>query len=1252
VNDLTAKPQSEREPILSAALYAEVNRPFDLEREPAFRAVLYRMGERSNVLQLTLHHVSSDGWSTAILFRDFSALYSEAATGIPAQLPELPIAFTDFARWQRQQLGGPEGERLIAYWKDQLQGSSFALQLPTDRPRPPLQTFSGANRHYALPTALGKAINSFCMREQVTPFMVLMAALDVVMARYSGQSDLLIGSAIAARSRVETEGLVGFFTNTILLRARLEAGLSFRELLHQVRNTALGAYAHQDLPLQLIIDKIGAERDPSRPALFQVMLILQNTAKRKFDFHGLDTRVQDLRNEESKFDLLFEIYPVGDSLEAEIEFNTDLFDPETIDRLWGNLATCIESAIAAPEEKVAKLSLLTPAERAQLLVEWNDTARNDPRETPLAALVEAQVERTPDAAALVFGEKRLTYRDLNQRANRLAHELRKLGAGPERLVAVSVNRSPDMIVALLAIVKTGGVYLPIDPLHPAKRIAYTFEDSGVQLLVTEKKVHASLPPFAGTTVFLEDDAWQKNSIANLDVPVSPDNLAYLLYTSGSTGNPKGVQIPRKALINLLWSMRQSFQLDETDRLLAVTTISFDISGLEVWVPLLVGAQIVIASREQAADGLALQALLQQHDITVLQGTPVLWRLLFDAGWRGKPNLQALCGGEAMPPEFATQLAPVVRHLWNLYGPTETTIWSTFHQVVNGITPISIGRPIANTQCYVLDSLLQLVPAGVPGDLYIGGDGLARGYFNRPELTAEKFIPDPFRGPEARMYKTGDTARYRHDGTIEFLGRNDQLVKIRGFRVEMGEIESALKAQSEIKQAVVIVREDTPGDKRLVAYMVASAPVLPASSELRRRLKQTLPEYSVPTSYIYLDRLPISPAGKIDIKALPQPEFANSLANDTYVAPRNRVEEVLAAIWAEVLKLPQIGIHDDFFEMGGDSFQAARTVVKVIAALPEFKVAIATMLKAPTVAEFAHSLMEEQADHSCLVALREGSDRAPFFCVPGVGANLFSVMSLATALPEEIPFYCIQARGLDGDSEPIDTVEETAEFNIELIKSVQPHGPYNLGGHCFGGLVAFEMARRLRAAGDEVGVVALIDTANTTYARLHLSRLQRLGNGVRFIVRRVFHHLHGVLQVDRSSWRRFFADRVNGIRYRLGPRTMTPNESEETIKVMEPVRYAGISAIRSYVPQAYDGHVLVFRARRRRLDPHSEDTLGWGRLALGGVTTVEIEGDHLSMLTHPQVEAVADRLESELRVWEPTAPADEQSQPELPALQES
>jgi amino acid adenylation domain-containing protein len=901
---------------------------------------------------------------------------------------------------------------------------------------------------------------------------------------------------------------------------------------------------------------------------------------------------------------------------------------------------------ADPAEKIAGMSMLTAAERQQLLVGWNDTKRDYPRETPLAALVEAQVERTPNAIAVVHGEQQLTYADLNDQANQLAHELRKHGAGPNQLVGLCVDRSLGLIVGLLAIVKAGAAYLPLDPMLPAERLRYMLEDSGVQIIVTEKSLLGELSEFAGTMVLLEDAGWLSNPRNNPSIAVRPEDLAYLIYTSGSTGKPKGVQVPRGALTNCLWSMREWLELTEHDRLLAVTTISFDMAGPEIWLPLLVGATTVVASRESTFDGNALRGLLEQHSITLLQATPVTWRLLFDAGWRGEPDLQAVCGGEAMPPELAAQLAPVVKRAWNFYGPTETTIWSTGYRLTSGEQPILIGRPLANTRCYILDEQQQPVPIGVIGELYIGGDGLACGYRNRPELTAEKFVADPFLESGARMYRTGDMARYRVDGNIECLGRLDQQVKIRGYRIELGEIEAALKDQPEIDHAVVIAREDSTGDKRLAAYLVA--PKALESSELRKRLKLFLPDYMLPSAYVFLDRLPVSPNGKIDRNALLAIPETQAARVGIYDAPRSSIEEVLARIWAVELGVQRIGIHDDFFEMGGDSLSAVRLMMKTRALFPEFQPSFALLLKSPTVAQFAHALRGRQPHGSYLVAMREGSERPPLFCVHGAGGNVFSTRDLASAMPLGQPVYCFQARGLDGQSAPFSSVEETAQCYIDEIRKVRPHGPYFLSGGCYGGLVVFEMARRLHALGEDVAMVAMIDTRNSAYGRF-ISKPRLLYFYASFLLRRSTHHLKALGRTKPRDWVSFFSGRASAFLNQArglngaapaghgNPSAIDapPADGEAPVgpgdwmEVLDRIEEAARAAERNFIPKPYDGHLLVFRPKTRDDDPFRDEALGWRPLAMGGVTAYELEGDHLGITSEPRVQKLAELLAKHL-----------------------
>ena len=1246
--DLSGIPSSEREANLQVALHVEVNRPFLLDSEDLIRGILYQLDKEDHVLQLTIHHLVIDGWGVEFAFRDLAELYHSALTGKPANLPDLPVRFADFAHWQREQLAGPEGERLLAFWLEQLAGAPTVLSLPTDRPRPAYQTFRGKTQSFPVPDSLTASIQECCEREDVTPFMILLAAVYSVFAKYTGQKDILVGSPVDTRRQIETEQIVGCFTNTIVLRGQLGGDPSFHDLLHRVRKTALDAFAHQDLPFDVLKQKLSVDRDSSRAPVVQVLVIYQNSTLDQPHFDGLGSRIESVTTNSSKVDLTIKLSPREQALEVDIEYNIDLFDSSSIDRLWSHLETFLTRAIASPAQEVAAISLHTAAQRQQLLMDWNQTQADYPREVSLAALVEAQVERTPQAIAVICGDGQLTFAELNERANQFAHHLLRQGAGPDKLVGVCLNRSLDTVVALLAIIKTGGAYLPIDPLLPPDRIQYLIEDSGVSMIVSEQQHVSYFPSFHGMAILMEDRSWRDNPRDNPGVGVDPTSLAYLIYTSGSTGKPKGVQIPRGAFTNLLWSMRNLLQLTEADRVLAVTTISFDIAGSEIWLSLIVGARMVMATREDAGDGKLLLNLIRDQDVTFMQATPITWQLLFTAGWKQKLNMQAVCGGEAMPPELAAQLVPAVKRLWNLYGPTETTVWSTAYVVTDPGKLSLIGRPFANTLCYILDSERQPVPIGITGDLYIAGDGLATGYHNRPELNAASFVDDPFQDGAKRMYRTGDLARYRADGNIECLGRIDHQVKLRGYRIELGEIEAALKDIPEITEAVVTLREDLPGNKRLVAYIVCSSGIVPETTNIVRLLRTRLPYYMVPEAYQTLAKLPVSPTGKIDRKALPVPQGQQLSAAGTYEAPRGPVQEILAQIWSEVLEVPRVGIFDDYFDLGGDSFRAVRLILKIRQAFPESRPSLATFLRAPTIERFAGTLTGGDADWSCLVPVREGVGRPPFFCVHGAGGNWMSMRALAMAMPSDQPFYCLQARGLDGRSAPFATVEETAACYNEYIRSVQPHGPYNLGGGCYGGLVAFEMACQLRSAGERVDVVALIDATNYASGR-HISKSRLLYFKLSFLVRRTFHHLRQLEATNPSErrhylWQRFkigwrviteaknaFRDDAasNDANDDYNGRTAYDSSGDDFEENLDRIREASLVAARTFVPKPYDGQVMVFRAKQRPDEPYLDAALGWGPVVFGGVTVHEIDADHNNIFEPPAVSVVAELLDGEL-----------------------
>jgi len=936
VIDLQELPETSRKAEALRLAMIEAQRPFDLANDCLLRGNLVKLDEEDYWLVLTLHHIISDGWSTAVLIRDVATLYQAFCHGKPSPLPELPIQYADFAVWQ-QQWSQENLENQLSYWKQQLSGDLPILQLPSDRPRPPVQTFAGSTRSVQFSASLSESLKNLSKQQGVTLFMTLLAAFKTLLHRYTGQEDILVGTAIANRDCTEIEQLIGFFVNTLVLRNNLTGNLCFKELLKRVREVALGAYANQNLPFEKLVEELQPQRDFSHTPLFQVMFVLQNAPTTPLELPGLTLKPLEIHSKTAKFDLTLYVEEADTGLIANLEYNTDLFDASTINRMLGHYQRLLESIVTNSNQHLSELSLLTEAEQYQLLVEFNQTqsfsAIPNPKsqiEQCIHQLFEVQVERTPDAVAVVFEDEQLTYRELNQRANQLAHYLVSLGVQPEVLVGICVERSLKMLIALLAILKAGAAYVPLDPAYPQERIAYILEDAQISVLLTQKHLMAQLPKPQAKAICLDSD-W--NNIAqenqnNLVNKVTSENLAYVIYTSGSTGKPKGVQIQHDAVVNFLTSMSQTPGITERDIFLSVTTITFDIAALELYLPLIVGARVVVASREVASDGVQLLAKLAESGATIMQATPATWRMLLEAGL-SKMSLKILCGGEALPHNLSQQLLERCDSLWNLYGPTETTIWSAVYRVKREDGVAYVGSAIANTQIYILDKYLNPVPIGITGELYIAGDGLARSYFNRPELTAEKFIPNPFSSkPGARLYKTGDLARYLPDGNIEFMGRIDHQVKIRGFRIELAEIEAVISQHSDVKTVVVLVSEDENGNKRLVAYLVLEQQRTNLkSSDLRNYLEEKLPHYMVPSTFVILESLPLTPNGKVDRKALPKSDQMQLELAATYVAPRHSIEQILAEIWSEVLGLKQIGIHDNFFELGGDSILTIQVISK-------------------------------------------------------------------------------------------------------------------------------------------------------------------------------------------------------------------------------------------------------------------------------------------------------------------------------------
>jgi amino acid adenylation domain-containing protein/FkbH-like protein len=957
--DFTALPHGQQQEESQRWIEEEVRRTFDLSKGPLLRANLLRLAAEDHILLLSIHHIVSDRWSMGLLSRELASLYAAKVDGKEVVPPALPIQYADFASWQREWLSGHNLEEQLIYWKNHLRNAPPVLEVPTDRPRLATETFRGATANITIPQEAADKLNKLSHSHDATLFMTLLAGFSSLLSHYSGQQDIVLGTPIANRNRAEIEGLVGFFANTLPLRMDLSGNPTFGEIIARTKETALGAYAHQDMPFEKLVEELRPERSLSHNPLVQVFFVLQNAPLEELQLKGLQIEPIETDTKTAKGDIFFWLVETPEGLRGRVEYNTDLFNTATIERMLGHYQVLLEAAVANPATRLSELPLLTTAERDQVLVKWNSTAVEYPQ-LCLHQLITAQARLTPERVAVVFGSQQLTYSELEARSNQLARHLRKIGVSRETLVGLCVERSLDMVVALLGILKAGGAYVPLDPSYPADRIQFILEDAQAPVLITQRLVLSSLTTLNARTIIL-DTAWPEiaaESTAPLSIETQSSNLAYVLYTSGSTGKPKGVQIEHRNLVNFLASMKKQPGLTADDTLLAVTTLSFDIAGLELYLPLITGAKLVLASQEEAADGHKLLALLHQSCATVLQATPATWRMLLDSGWTGTSALKALCGGEAMPADLAAQLVPRSAELWNMYGPTETTIWSSIFKVEATLDSTApIGRPIDNTTMYVLDAEFRPVPIGVAGELYLGGDGVARGYFNRPELTAEKFLADPFRPGEC-IYRTGDLAKFLPDGNIQFLGRADFQVKVRGFRIELGEIESVLARHADIQQVVVIVREDQPGDPRLVAYLVVRPGQNAAASDLRTHLKQSLPDYMVPSYFVTLDTLPLTPNGKIDRKALPKPEYTRPELAGERLSARTPAEEVIAGIWAEVLQLDQVGVQDDFFELGGHSLLATQVVSRVRQAF-QVELPLRALFEAPSVAGLAERVVTLQ-----------------------------------------------------------------------------------------------------------------------------------------------------------------------------------------------------------------------------------------------------------------------------------------------------
>jgi amino acid adenylation domain-containing protein len=1221
VFDLQHLPEMEQSLKVKELAIDESQQAFDLAVTPLVRVKLLQLSNTSHVLLITMHHIISDGWSMGIFISELSELYQSFCVGKSSPLPALTIQYADFANWQRNWLTGDVLEKQLNYWKELLTGAPPLLELPTDRPRPPIQGFAGNFVKFPLDRSLSQQLTALSQRSGATLFMTMLAAFNVLLARYSGQDDVVIGSPIANRNRRETEPLIGFFVNTLVIRAKLHENPTFLELLESVKQMTLDAQEYQDLPFEKLVEELQPERSLSYSPIFQVMFEIENTPTGGFELPGLQIAPLDLENINAKFDLTLSIQESESGLECGWEYKTDLFDRETIERMAVNFQALLIGIVTNPQQRVAQLPILNQIDRYQIVETWNQTQADYPLEQCFPQLFEAQVTRTPEAIAVNYGDRNLTYQELNERANRWARHLVELGVGAETLVALVSDRNLDFLTAMLAVFKAGGAYLPLNPHHPIERIQQVLSQSQVPLILTSSSWTSMLEPMVSQLSNSQLVDFHQLSVPdyashNLPIRCTPDNLAYTIYTSGSTGTPKGAMLEHRGMLNHLYAKITDLGLSANDIAAQTAAQTFDISIWQFLIPLLVGGRVEIVTTEIAADPSQLLALAARQQISILEIVPSLLRAILQQielnGTPPKLSLRwLLLTGETLPPQLCRQWFEYYPNIpmMNAYGPTECSDDVT-HYPIHVSPPaeifnLPIGRPIANTQLYILDNQLQPVPIGVAGELYVGGAGVGRGYLDAPELTQQAFINNPFNPAiSPRLYKTGDKARYLPDGNIEFLDRIDFQVKIRGFRIELGEIEAVLSQHPNIQTVTAIVREDQPGNQNLAAYIVSSQTL--TNAEVREFLNHKLPEYMIPSAFVFLDAIPLTANGKIDRKALPVPTLA---FNPSFVAPSNALELQLMQIWEEILHVSPIGVRDNFFDLGGHSLLAVSLMARIQQQFDK-KLSLATLFQGATIEHLAQIILSTTTDEpflSTLMPLHPGGSKPPLFFVHPGGGTVLSYLELARNLDPDRPVYGLESLDLDEEQTLHNKVEDMAAYYIKVMQTVQTEGPYQVGGWSFGGLVAFEIAQQLRSQGQQVATVVLLDTSPfTDPEELNVA--------------------------DDTDFIEELLARKNGAILGIPPE-LDVAQAQRLLQVFK----GHILASNDYDPQPYGGRVDLFLAEGGIASESLESIAGWQQLALQGVNVHWIPGDHHTMVTKPNVLILAEKLQVCLGKLEGTHP---------------
>jgi amino acid adenylation domain-containing protein len=1242
--DVSGLEEKRREKEVRKISEEETREPFDLRKGPLMRVTVMKERGDTHLLMVTMHHVITDGWSMGVLVREVTEIYEAEREGRAVDLEELEIQYGDYAVWQRENMSGERLGREVRYWRKKLQGAPEVVEMPTDRPRPAMQTYGGGEEGLEVREEVARGLKELGRKERATIFMTMMAGLKILLYRWSGQRDTVVGTPIANRNRAELEGIIGFFVNTLVIRTELEGGESIASVVRKVRETSIGAYAHQDVPFEKLVEEMRPNRSLSYSPMFQVMMLMQNERRKGGEVSGLKMRTEGSSSGTAKFDLMVGVMETGEELRVGVGYNRDLYDRETIKRMCEHLGRILEEMGKGGERGIGEIELMREWERQQVLVEWNDTRREGSERKSIVEMFEREAERGGDRVAIRRGEEEISYGELNRRSNQLGNYLVRKGLGREGLVLICMERSVEMVIGMMGVMKGGGAYVPLDPKYPRERMEMIEEDAGGGMILTQKELGRRIWGEGKEGMIGVDEEWEeisKESSENREWEIRGEDQAYVIYTSGSTGKPKGVGIEHGSVVELAEWAGEEYGEEGLSRVIATTSICFDLSIFEILVVLGRGGRVClmrdvleVEGSEEVAGGGGM----------VLNTVPsAAAELIRMGGIRGGIETVNLAG-EVLHQGLVEEVykRKGVEKVYNLYGPTEDTTYTTYAKVRGGGKEgsVVIGRPIRNTEIYVLDERMQAAPIGVVGEIYIGGKGLARGYRGRGELTAERFISNPYGGGKgSRMYRTGDLGRRGRTGELEYIGRRDQQVKVRGFRIELGEIEAALKGEKEIEEAVVVAREEDGGGKRLVGYVVIKDGERISASELKAVMRQKLPEYMVPSLIVKIEEMPLTPNGKVDRRRLPEPG-RSAVLEKRFIEPRDHIEKMIARIWEEVLGIKPVGVTDNFFVLGGHSLLAVRLMSQIERAFNK-KLPLATLFREPTVAHIADLVRPGNGKGfwSPLVNLQPLGSKPAFFCVHPAGGQVFCYAKLARHLGTERPFYGIQAHGLDG-LQPIETsIQSMARQYIEALLMIQPGGPYLLGGWSMGGVIAFEMAQLLKSAGEEVALLALIDS--------------RAPNGETSTVRdeellNAFANDLGLKPSQLSEEADYLTftgslSRILSLAKDTG--RFSPNTTVSEFQRYFEIFKTNMEAMRIYIPSRYAGRITLFSADgsaalnwkdrvARFFDrmvskgsgrANGDQKLGWGQWAVDGIECHPVPGNHYTLVDEPGVELLAGQI---------------------------